>query len=128
MLKNMLKKTKTRELVKNLLESSKEPLSANEIFATLKDENITLSSVYRTLDTFYKNNLISKTQSTDGSNKYSIVADNHKHFLECRKCHKSTTIDCPYDKVNAKIKNTNDFVVDEHNLIIYGICKDCNKN
>lgn len=123
----MLKKTRTRELVRDLLESSHEPLSANEIFNSLRDNNITLSSIYRTLDTFYNNNIVTRNQSSDRINKYAILTDKHQHFLECKKCHKSTSIDCPYDKVNAKIKSTKDFVVDE-NPIIYGICKDCNNS
>ena len=124
----MLKKTKTRELVKELLESTKEPLSANEIYEALKSNNITLSSVYRTLDTFYNNKLISKDVDLNGVSKYSTITSHHKHYLECKECHKSTELDyCPYQNANKKIKTTNDFVVDEHNTIIYGICKDCHK-
>ena len=123
----MLKKTKTRELVKTLLTNSPIPLSASEIYENLKEENITLSSIYRTLDTFYSNNLISKELSSDGVNKYAIKKNIHSHLLECKTCHKTTPLDyCPYHTANKKIKNLKNFVVDEHNLIIYGTCKDCN--
>lgn len=123
----MLKKTRTRELIKEVLNNSNEPLSANDIFNNLQDKNVTLSSVYRTLDTFYNNNIISKDVSSDGVSKYILIRDEHKHYLECKKCHKSTPLDfCPYHKANAKIKNETDFEVDEHNLIIYGVCKNCN--
>jgi len=125
----MLKKTKTRELVRELLENSEQPLSANEIFEQLKNKDITLSSIYRTLDTFFNNNIVIKNITTDGISKYAIHKDSHHHYLECKKCHKSTTLDyCPYTNANKKIKTTNDFLVDEHNLVIYGICKDCNKS
>lgn len=124
----MLKKTKTRELVKTLLEDIKEPLTASEIYDKLRDENITLSSIYRTLETFYNNNIVSKDVTPDGTSKYTIHKEVHKHFLECKKCHKSTELDyCPYTQANKKIRSKNDFVVDEHNLIIYGVCKDCNE-
>ena len=123
----MLKKTKTRELVKNILESSNKPLSAYDIFEALKDKNITLSSIYRTLDTFHTNNLIIKELSNDKVCKYTINKKEHKHFLECRECHSSTLLDfCPYHTANKKIKNETDFTVDEHNLIIFGLCKNCN--
>ena len=125
----MLKKTKTRELVKSLLEKCSEPLTASEIYEKLKDNNITLSSVYRTLEAFYNNSIVSKDVTPEGISKYSIHKDEHKHFLECKKCHKSTELDyCPYTQANKKIKNKTNFVVDEHNLIIYGVCKDCNEN
>lgn len=122
----MLKKTKTRELVKSILESATKPLSAYDIFKELKTQEITLSSIYRTLETFHNNNLITKEISNDKVNKYSLNKKKHKHFLECRECHSSTPLDfCPYHNANKKIKNETDFIVDEHNLIISGICKNC---
>jgi Fe2+ or Zn2+ uptake regulation protein len=124
----MLKKTKTRELVKDLLAKSHEPLSASEIYNKLQSENITLSSIYRTLDTFYNHNIVMKNVTSDGTSLYTIYKDKHTHYLECKKCHKSTALDyCPYSSANKKIKSTNDFIVDEHNIIIYGVCKDCHK-
>ena len=122
----MLKKTKTRGLVKELLLKTRTPISASEIYEGLKDKNITLSSIYRTLDTFYENDIVAKEISNDGINKYSLKNNEHQHFLECKKCHKTTQLDyCPYHNANKKIKQSSDFVVDEHNLIIYGTCKDC---
>ena len=124
----MLKKTKTRELVKKILESSSKPLSAYDIFEQLKDENITLSSIYRTLDTFSNNGIVTKDTSNNKMSKYSIIKKEHQHFLECRECHSSTPLDfCPYHTANKKIKNETHFTVDEHNLIILGICENCNK-
>ena len=124
----MLKNTKTRELVKELLTNSKTPLSAYEIHKILQSQKITLSSIYRTLDTFYSNNIVSKDITSDGVSKYSIVKGEHSHFLECKKCHKTTPLDfCPYHSANKKIKKSTEFIVDEHNLIIYGTCKDCTK-
>lgn len=126
--RNMLKKTKTRELVKNTLENANKPLSAYEIFDKLKDNNITLSSIYRTLEIFHANNIISKDIGNDKVCKYTIIKNEHKHYLECRKCHTSTALDfCPYHTANKKIKNETNFTVDEHNVIILGVCENCNK-
>lgn len=122
----MLKKTKTRELVRTILESATKPLSAYDIFEELKSQDITLSSIYRTLETFHNNNLIIKEISNDKVSKYSLNKKEHQHFLECRECHSSTPLDfCPYHNANKKIKNETNFTVDEHNLIIFGLCKDC---
>ena len=121
----MLKNTKSRECIKNYLLSAHEPVSAQDIFDALKDSNITLSSIYRTLDAFHAHNIVIKDMST-GLAKYSIKKDSHTHFLECKHCHKSTAIDyCPYHTANKKIKSISNFEVDEHNIIIYGTCKDC---
>lgn len=122
----MLKNTKTRECIKKLLEVSNSPLSAYDIFNSLKDQGVTLSSIYRTLDTFYRNNIVSKEITTDGVSLYSILKEEHSHFLECKNCHSVIELNyCPYHKVNAQIKAKHHFEVDEHNVVIYGLCAQC---
>ncbi len=122
----MLKKTKTREMVLALLESNVSPISASEIFEKLAENNITLSSIYRTLDTFTKNNMVLKEANPQGVAMYTLKKDKHTHILECKECHKKTKLDyCPYHKANESIKSKHEFIADEENIIIYGRCKDC---
>ena len=122
----MLKKTKTREQVQSLLTQISSPLSANEIYERLKNNNITLSSIYRTLDTFTNKGIIIKDINNLGVATYSIKKEEHCHFLECKKCHSKIKLDyCPYHKINKQIKDKTLFTVDEHNVIIYGTCNKC---
>lgn len=122
----MLKKTKTREEVLALLKNSSAPISASEIFEVLSEKNITLSSIYRTLDTFTKNSIILKETNPQGTAMYSLKKDKHTHILECKECHKKTELDyCPYHKANESIKSKHEFIADEENIIIYGTCKEC---
>lgn len=124
----MLKNTRSRNIIKNYLLESNEPLSAQNIFDALKDKNITLSSIYRTLEAFYDNNIVIKDLSS-GVAKYTIKRNSHTHYLKCKHCNKSTAIDyCPYHQANKRIKTLADFEVDEHNIVIYGTCKDCKKS
>lgn len=124
----MLKNTKTRQQIKALLENSHNPLSAYDIFEKLKNNNITLSSIYRTMDTFYKHNIVNKETTSDGLSRYSILKENHTHVLECKNCHTKIELDfCPYHRVNSQIKSKHHFLVDEHNVVIYGLCKNCQK-
>lgn len=121
----MLKKTKTRESVLKLLENSTTPLSAYDIFESLKKDNITLSSIYRTLNTFYKEKLILK-DNINGSAVYTLHKEKHCHYLECNICHKKINLEyCPYHKVNDIIYKKLKFKVDEHNLVLFGTCEDC---
>lgn len=125
----MLKKTKTRQEVLALLKSSSAPISASEIFEVLGKNGVTLSSIYRTLDTFTKNDIILKETNPFGVAMYSLKKDKHTHILECKACHKKTELDyCPYHKANENIKSKHEFIADEENIIIYGTCKDCAKN
>lgn len=123
----MLKKTHTRESVKELLQNTKTPLSANEIFENLKDNNITLSSIYRTLEAFRRERIVIKTTDNKGIAIYTLNNEDHLHYLECTNCHSKTNLDyCPYHKVNAQIRSKHNFQVDEHNVVIYGLCEKCN--
>jgi len=121
-----MKKTKTRESILNLLRNTSSPMSANDIFKALKSKDITLSSVYRTLDTFYKENMLIKDLDQNGTAIYTIHKDNHHHYLQCKECNKKIDLDfCPYHKINTEINKQFGFIVDEKNLVIYGICNDC---
>jgi len=122
-----MKKTRTREVVLNILEKSSTPMSAYDIFESVKDEKITLSSIYRTLSTFHDKKMVIK-DSINGTAVYTILKDTHHHYLECNICHKKIMLDyCPYHKVNEQIYKKLNFKVDEHNVVLYGTCEDCNK-
>ena len=124
----MLKKTKTREEILSLFQNSNSPLMANDIFEKLKDKNITLSSIYRTLETFTNEGLIIKNLDPKGTALYTIKQEKHSHYLQCKNCKKKVELEyCPYHKINDKIGKDFDFEVDEHNVVIYGTCKNCNK-
>ena len=123
-----MKNTKTRNKVMEILSISPTPLSASDIYDKLSKDNITLSSIYRTLDKFTEEKIVIKDSNSFGTAIYTLHKDNHNHFLECKKCHKQIILDyCPYHKVNEKIKKTSNFTVDEHGVVIYGTCEDCNK-
>ena len=124
----MLKKTKTREAVLKTLEKASAPMSAYDIFENVKNNNITLSSIYRTLSTFYNKKMVIK-DNINGSAVYTLLKDDHHHFLECNICHKKIKLDyCPYHKVNEQIYKNLHFKVDEHNVVLYGTCKECTTN
>ena len=121
----MLKKTKTREKVIEILENSSIPLSAYDIFDKLKDNNITLSSIYRTLNTFYEEKMVIR-DNINGTAVYTLLKDNHYHYLECKYCHNKIKLDyCPYHKANNQIKKQLNFEVDEHNVVLLGTCSNC---
>ena len=124
----MLKKTRTREYIIELFQNSSIPLTANDIFDQLKDKDITLSSIYRTLETFTTKDILIKDIDPKGIAIYTLKQEKHSHYLECKSCHSKIELGyCPYHKVNNKISNEFNFEVDEHNVVIYGTCYNCNK-
>jgi Fur family transcriptional regulator, ferric uptake regulator len=123
------KNTKTRNLVLNKLSNSSLPISAYDIYNSLIENKITLSTIYRTLQTFLENEIIDKMEDEKGVSLYYIPKDEHSHYLECKSCHKRVKIDiCPYDDFKKKIKDTNGFTLSDENIVLYGLCDKCNKN
>lgn len=123
----MLKNTKTRICVKKVLGNSPSPLTPAQIYEKLQEENITLSSIYRTLEAFTKENIVIKASDQKGTALYTLNKDDHCHYLECKKCHQKIKLDyCPYHTVNKKIYKDYGFNIDESNVVMYGVCQNCN--
>jgi len=124
------KNTKPRKTVIEVLESTDNPLSAEDIFLRIKElgESVNLSTVYRTLDLMENKSLVNKTVMSDGKARYELTVDGHRHHLVCTNCHKSVPIDfCPLEKLEKDIGEKNDFDITGHKLEIYGLCPKCKK-
>ena len=122
----MLKNTKTRTLVKEILQSTTVPLTPAEIYSKLQSQGVTLSSVYRTLEAFTKEDIVIKANDQKGTALYTLNKDDHCHYLECKNCHKKIKLDyCPYHKINHQLSHKFGFEVDETNVVIYGVCSNC---
>ena len=121
-----LKFTKARDKILKLLESSTDPLSAFDMFYLLDDKSINLSTIYRTLQTFEEKGMIIKDIRVDHKAVYTIKKMHHKHILICIKCNKKIYLNnCPFHKVYEDINQEYGFLVNDHNMELYGICKEC---
>lgn len=127
--KEGVKSTKHRKAILELLENSDTPITADEIFLALKENNtsIWLSTVYRTLDMLTEKEVVLKsTLMGEDKARYEIKHDEHKHRFVCVGCHKMIPLlECPLKEFEQKLKTNMDFDVTGHNLEIYGYCHDC---
>jgi len=126
-----VKGTRHRYAILELLEQSKSPLTAEDLFILLREKtaSINLSTVYRTLDTFASKNLVIKSNRVDdGKVRYELNQHEHKHHLFCIGCHKLIAFEeCPLGELQQSLKKTIDFDVTGHSLEIYGYCHNCKK-
>ena len=124
-----LKITSTRLLVLKTLDKSSSPLSAEEIYKSLKNKDVTLSTVYRALNAFVDAHLAKKEINENKENIFSLEKEEDHHVLVCVKCHKVVPINgCPYHEANEEIEKATGFSINDHNTEIYGVCPDCQKN
>lgn len=124
-----LKNTKHRSSILDILEQSSVPITAEDIFLRLKenDISISLSTVYRILETLVSKELVIKSSINNESKaSFEINRMEHKHHLVCVGCKKMVSIDgCPFEEFEKTIQGTDGFDITGHKLEIYGFCADC---
>lgn len=130
-----LKVTKQRILVLEALASFPDThLTAEEIYEIVKIDcpEIGLATVYRTIQLFFELHLIDRINLDDGFVRYEIgdrtrgVAKHHHHHLICSQCGKILSFqDDLLEELEQKILETTGFCVLNHEVKLYGYCKEC---
>ncbi len=126
------KLTPQRELIlRVLLENKDTHLSAEEVYHLVrkKSPEVGLATVYRTLELFYDNDIIHSVDFGDGRKRYEFgyqSSGHHHHHVICLKCGKVIEINEDLlDELESQVKREHDFKVTNHELKIYGYCKNC---
>ena len=122
-----MKHTRQREAILRELEAAAEPLSAEELFARLRDGEpaIALSTVYRNLERFCADNLVQRETTGDGPVRYA-PARRHSHYLVCTQCAARVKLDgCPLAQLEEGLARDTGFSIEGHSLTIYGQCPRC---
>lgn len=134
-----LKVTNQRIFVLEALQASKKQhLTAEEIYNKVKADHpeIGLATVYRTIQVLRELHLIDRINFDDGSERYEISDPeesgghhHHHHHLICVKCGKVLEFeDDMMEGLEASIANDTGFHVIDHEVKLYGYCKECGGN
>ncbi|MDY0294273.1 MAG: transcriptional repressor [Acholeplasmataceae bacterium] len=119
-----MRMTTQRKLILNLLKKSRIPQSAEMILSDLPDHTMNLSTVYRNLDAFFAEGLISK--STMKNTSYYYMNDQkHHHYMICINCQKMYEIDCHLDHIADHVAHEHHFKITHHDMTVYGYCESC---
>lgn len=115
-----LKTTRQRSNIVQVLLSAEIPLCAEDIFRAV--QNMSLSTVYRTLELLCERGVVKKENILDGDKMFYELADGkHRHYAVCLECGALVHIDvCPVH--DAAVSG---FTVTGHKLELYGYCADC---
>ena len=122
--------TKQKDIILDVIKTKQKEFTIKEIYEELKD-NVGLTTIYRLVDKLVSENIINKNIGVDNITYYEYLDscnnDNH-FFLKCEKCKKLEHVDC--DCINTlynHIKANHSFNINKNNIIINGICKNCQK-
>ncbi len=122
--------TRPRKAVLGLLEQTRQPLTAGEIFKQLqaKKVSIDLVTVYRTMNVLKEMGLVVQFDlPQEGVARYEMKEGRkHHHHIRCQICGKIVDLLlCPLKKINKIIEDQTQFIVDDHTLEFSGFCPQC---
>jgi len=115
-----------------LLENKDEHLSAEEVYNLVKQKapDMGLATVYRTLELFCEFDIIHAMDFGDGRKRYEFCDDSgdghHHHHLICEQCNKIIEVNEDLlDELESRITRDYQFSISNHQLKMFGICKEC---
>ena len=131
------KLTIRRELIlKVLLENGDKHLSAEEVYNLVKKKapDMGLATVYRTLELFHEFEIIHAMDFGDGRKRYEFgwkegQNHHHHHHLVCTKCGSITEVNEDLlEELESRVNKQHNFIIKDHQLKIFGICKKCTEH
>lgn len=126
-----LKVTRPREKILAILESSgRRHLSAEDVYKELlaNGDDIGLATVYRVLTQFSTAGLVVRRHFEGGQSVFELNSGEHHDHLVCVKCNQVTEfLDQAIEARQRAIAAQYGFEIEDHSLVIYGICAACSK-
>lgn len=116
--------TKIQKAILDTVQSSEQHLSANQVFAILRNQfpSISLGTVYRNLNQFANSKLIRRVTKTDSADYYEGNMNPHDHSI-CVCCGEMSDIHIPGMK--NFIKNQVDENIVSFDIIVNIVCSKC---
>jgi len=122
-MKNKL--TAIRQKVLDAIKSSDKPINIQTIDKKM-NSSANISTIYRALDYFEKNNLIQAIYISGIKYYYTEKISGHGHFLYCTMCNEIIEFnECHINQLKKSIEKKYDYSVQHHTLYFSGICKKC---
>lgn len=122
--------TRRQQAILDLLQQRSQPMSAQEIFMELRQDQkrVGLATVYRSLETLRNQGHLQVVDLGESQTYYQILpSDGHtQHHLICTQCRRVIPLpECPVHELEEALSHQHDFIIDYHVLEFYGICAKC---
>lgn len=127
-----LKVTLPRVKILNILDQSDQRhMSAEDVYKALLSagEEIGLATVYRVLTQFEGAGLVERHHFEGGQSVFELDRGGHHDHLVCVKCGEVVEFcDDTIEKRQEAIAEERGFKIEDHSLVIYGVCPACQAN
>lgn len=125
----MLRKTRQRSAVQDLLDRTEDFRSAQQLHEELRatGETVGLATVYRTLQSLSEAKAVDVLRTDDGEALYRRCAGSgHHHHLVCKECGRTVEIEgAPVEAWAKQVAQENGFLDVDHVAELFGICAPC---
>ena len=121
------RKSKQRQRILEILQSTEIHPTANWIYDQLKRENSSLSlgTVYRNLNILVDQGSILELKFGSTFDRYCANINPHYHFI-CENCGAIKDLDLPLNyKLNEKVQKRTNYKITNHRLEFFGLCDKC---
>jgi len=130
---NGLKFTIQREVILEMLYNSDEHLTPEGLHHLIQEKHPELgtgiATVYRTLSLLEDSEMVTSLSFGAQGKKYELGAKDHHDHIICTSCGNITEfVDEEIERRQKEITQSLGFVMQEHSMQIYGICKNCQSN
>ncbi|HEX2786740.1 MAG TPA: transcriptional repressor [Ignavibacteria bacterium] len=121
-----LRVTSPRVEILQILRANHNPLTISEIHSKIKSKGTDLATVYRTINSFLKFNIVNEVDFKDEFKRYELIFDrHHHHHVVCKVCKKVENVDfCVGNNIEKDLKKRG-YKNISHSLEFFGICQDC---
>jgi Fur family ferric uptake transcriptional regulator len=119
--RNTLQKTAIREAIAQ----AGRPLLAQEILgaAQVLAPRLSIATVYRNLKSLVDEGMLRSVLLPGENPRYEPADSGHHHHFQCRQCERVFEVDaCPGNLASLAPSG---FTVEDHELTLYGRCRDC---
>jgi Fur family ferric uptake transcriptional regulator len=123
----MERSTRQRDAIKAVIDLAQRPLSPQEILEGAQSEvaGLGMATVYRNLKSLVELEKLVVVSLPGESARYESAGHHHHHHFHCTACDKVFDVhQCPGNMLNLAPSG---FVVERHELTLYGECDVCSK-
>ena len=123
----MERATRQRSAIRQALAGACRPLLPHEVLEAAREQvpGLGIATVYRSLKSLVDEGLLRVVALPGENARYEPVGHGHHHHFQCRQCERVFDVHaCPGDLSRLAPEG---FTVEDHDLTLYGRCKDCQR-
>jgi len=121
----MERNTRQRTAIQDAIAMAKRPLLAQEVLDAAQTEvpGLGIATVYRNIKSLVEEGVLEEVLLPGDNPRFEIAGHKHHHHFQCTQCQRVFDVHaCPGDMSRLAPAG---FTVENHDLTLYGHCKDC---